>query len=281
MLSRIRIPILYFVSAIGLCFVMVAAVPVYFVIRQYVQDHFIHRVQYLMLDPVDGDLGNPPAEALLKEVRRGQNLIAAELDICYSVSIDPPYKDRALVNLKIDGDNLSGTGVSQTDKDPIMVGITRQQVDDSLQFTGSIILGSAKFEFTALANELDENELKEKFDKATDEKEIFTNPGDLNVDSFEGEASPNSLAVKISRDKFTVLIEELRNQNAKIDFLSLPVDCINLRSGQNVVRFDIAPMRSAASLDKIRKIPGVTLAGWVRGSYSIEKAVLVPALGWL
>src|SRR5215510_4778014 len=57
---------------------------------------------------IDG-LMDGSADVILKETRQGKNVTAAVLDVCYPAAKGSDRKDRFVVNLAVNGQNLSGT----------------------------------------------------------------------------------------------------------------------------------------------------------------------------
>ena len=67
-----------------------------------------------------GDLmGERAVDAFIKETRQSGKVVAATLDACYSVSPTSDRKDRFNIELKIDGQKISGSGQSLEAKSPV------------------------------------------------------------------------------------------------------------------------------------------------------------------
>src|ERR1700744_2351402 len=79
---------------------------------------------------IDG-LMDGNADVILKETRQGKNLTAATLDLCYPAEKGSDRKDRFLVNLKVDGQTMTGTTQSIGDKKPVSIKLTRKQTGDT------------------------------------------------------------------------------------------------------------------------------------------------------
>lgn len=89
-----------------------------------------------------GDLlGDLPVDAFIKETRQGGKLVASTLDVCYSVSTASDRKDRFVLDLKVEGEKLSGSGQSIENKTPVTVSLTRKG-SKSASFDGKITVGS-------------------------------------------------------------------------------------------------------------------------------------------
>src|SRR6185295_15427626 len=74
---------------------------------------------------IDG-LMDGTADVILKETRQGKTVTAATLDVCYPVSKGAERKDRFVVNLAVAGQNLTGTGQSIAEKQPVTVKLARK-----------------------------------------------------------------------------------------------------------------------------------------------------------
>jgi hypothetical protein len=217
-------------------------------------------------------LGDLPVDAFLREERRGTKVVAATLDVCYSVSPTSPRKDRFSIDLKTDGDKLAGSGQSQEDKVAVKVALTRRHSGETASFSGVIQRGSEKSEVSSTDNtEVDEKEFLES--RAVDDA-IIVAPADFT------EVSPGSIAIRVKRDALVDLAKELKSQNLMVEFETLAPDCAVLRSGEQIVRADVDPERAAAVLARLKSLPGVVTAGWVGGNYSIANAVRLATADW-
>ncbi|RAI43082.1 hypothetical protein [Rhodoplanes roseus] len=217
-------------------------------------------------------MGALPSDAIWRETRQGNRVVSAVLDLCHSVTPASNRKDRFVVTLKPEGGKLVGTGQSEPDGVPITVSLTRKQSGDTYSLDGTITRDGKPQQVGATdLSDMSEAEFK---DQQSSEDEIITTPA-----SFS-EVSPVSVAVRVSRDGFADLVKSLRGQGVRVDYASLVQSCADLRSGQQMVRIETAPDRSAALVAKLAAMPGVTAAGWTTGSYGIERAVRVGAAAW-
>jgi hypothetical protein len=217
-------------------------------------------------------LGDLPVDAFLREERQGAKVVAATLDICYSVSLASPRKDRFAVNLKPDADKLVGNGQTQEDKVAVTVRLTRKRSGETTSFTGFIQRGQEKSDVNSTDNsDIDEKEFLEG--RAVDDP-IVAAPADFT------ELSPGSIAVRVKRESLGGVVKELKTQNLMVEFESLAPDCVALRSGEQVVHADVDPERAPAVVARLKAMPGVAAAGWIGGSYSIANAVRLPAAAW-
>ncbi|MGL4261870.1 MAG: hypothetical protein ACRCTX_09645, partial [Afipia sp.] len=86
-------------------------------------------------------LGDLPVDAFIKETRQGGKLVASTLDVCYSMSSASDRKDRFVIDLKVEGEKLSGSGQSIENKTPVTVSLIRKG-SKSVSFDGKITVGS-------------------------------------------------------------------------------------------------------------------------------------------
>lgn len=220
-----------------------------------------------------GDLlGDLPVDAFIRETRNGGKLISAVLDVCYSVSTTSDRKDRFAIELKPDGDRLTGSGQSSETKTPVSVSLTRRPSGKLVSFDGKITLGGAVNSISSPDNsDSDEKEFQQlqmADDDLTEAPKDFT------------QVSPQSLAVRVKRENFVDLVKSLRDKNVQVAFDSLATDCNALRTGQQVLRLVVDPARAAGLVASLRSAPGVTAAGWTAGGYDMERAIRFPAAGW-
>jgi hypothetical protein len=217
-------------------------------------------------------MGDLPVEAFLKETRQGAKVVSAVLDVCHSVSLDSSRKDRYVVPLKVEGDKYAGSAQSQVDKLPITVSIVRKRADDAYNFTGTITRGTTKYD-VAVTDSSDISETAFRESQPADD-EITEAPAKYMA------VSPDSLAVKVNPEALIPLVNELRAQNVIVDAGTLATECPALRSGGQMVRLQVAPDRAPAVMRKLKSVAGVSAAGWVMGTYTIETAILIQAAPW-
>ena len=220
-----------------------------------------------------GDLlGEVPIDGILKEVRLGAKLVSAVLDVCHSIPNAEPRKDRFVVNLKVDGDRLTGTAQSQEEKVPVGVSLNRTQAGGTVGFTGFITQGQTRTEVSSSDNtDMGEDEFREN---QPAEELIVAAPADFT------EVSPGSIAIRVKRPSLLAVVNELRSQSAAVDLDSLTTECPTLRTGEHIVRAEIDPERAAAIVARLKAVPGVVNAGWTSGDYIIDSAVRIEAAAW-
>ncbi len=219
-----------------------------------------------------GDLlGDLPVDAFIKEARQGGKIVSALLDVCYSVSTTSDRKDRFAIELKVEGEKLSGSGQSFENKTPVTVNLIRKG-GKSTSFDGKITLGSSPNSVSSPDNaDVDETEFQQS--QVVDD-DLAEAPKDFT------QVSPQSVAIKVKRENFADLVKSLKSQNVQIALDSIATDCNALRSGQQVLRLVVDPARASALVANLKAAPGVTAAGWTSGTYDMERAIRFSAGDW-
>lgn len=219
-----------------------------------------------------GDLlGDLPVDAFIKETRQGGKVVSALLDVCYSVSTTSDRKDRFAIELKVDGEKLSGSGQSTENKTPVTVTLIRKG-GKSTSFDGKIALGNSPISISSPDNsDVDEKEFHQS--QVVDD-DLAETPKDFT------QVSPQSVAVRVKRENFVDLVKSLKSQNVQIALDSIATDCNALRSGQQVVRLVVDPARAPGLVTTLKAAPGAVAAGWTSGSYDMERAIRFPAGEW-
>lgn len=209
-------------------------------------------------------LGDLPVDAFIKETRQGGKVTGALLDVCYSVSTHSDRKDRFILDLKVEGEKLSGSGQSIENKTPVTVSLTRKG-SKSVSFDGKITLGGNLTSVSSPDNsDVDEKEFQQS--QVVDD-DLAEAPKDFT------QVSPQSLAVRVKRENFADLVKSLKGQNVQIALDSIATDCNALRSGHQVLRLFIDPARAPALIASVKTAPGVAAAGWTSGTYDMERAI--------
>jgi len=217
-------------------------------------------------------LGDLPVDAFIRETHDGGKITSTVLDVCYSPSIGSERKDRFAVELKADGQKLSGTGQTTEEKLPVTVNLTRKPENKAITFEGRITVGDKTSEVLSTDNTDSDQREFEAAQSADDS--ITESPADFT------ELSPQSLALKVKRENFADLLKSLRNDDVELSLDSLATDCTALRTGTQLVRFDVDPQRAGALVARLKTAPGVVTAGWTTGSYDTERAIRIPAADW-
>jgi hypothetical protein len=213
------------------------------------------------------------ADAVLKETRQGKNVTAAVLDVCYPAEKGSDRKDRFVVNLAVNGQNLSGTTQSLNEKSPVTVKLVRKPTGDSFEFRGQITIGQAVTEVASSDNtDLSEREFQES--QTTDDG-ITPAPKDFT------EVSPESVGVRVKLDAALDFLKSLKGQVVEVGLSSLGVTCDALRAGEQTINLTVDPEQASALLAKAKATPGVVAAGWTTGSVEMDRAIRFAAADWL
>ena len=220
---------------------------------------------------IDGLMGGN-ADVILKETRQGRNVSAAVLDVCYPAEKGSDRKDRFVVNLAVNGQTLTGSTQSVSDKLPVTVKLVRKPTGDSFEFKGQISVGQTITE----VNSTDNSDLSEKefLDNQATDDGITATPKDFT------EVSPESIGVKVKLDAALDFLKGLKGQDVEVSLLSLAVTCDALRAGEQTISISADPARAAALIAKFKSSPGVVAAGWTSGIVDMERAIRFPAADW-
>jgi hypothetical protein len=213
------------------------------------------------------------ADAVLKETRQGKNVTAAVLDVCYPAEKGSDRKDRFVVNLAVNGQNLNGTTQSLNDKSPVTVKLVRKPTGDSFEFRGQITIGQSVTEVASSENtDLSEREFQES--QATDDG-ITPAPKDFT------EVSPESVGVRVKLDAALDFLKSLKGQAVEVGFSSLAISCDALRAGEQTISLNVDPEQAPAFVAKAKATPGVVAAGWTTGSVEMDRTIRFAATDWL
>jgi hypothetical protein len=213
------------------------------------------------------------ADAVLKETRQGKNVTAAVLDVCYPTEKGSDRKDRFVVNLAVNGQNLSGTTQSLNEKSPVTVKLARKPTGDSFEFRGQIAIGQAVTEVASSDNtDLSEREFQEN--QTTDDG-ITPAPKDFT------EVSPESVAVRVKLDAALDFLKGLKGQVVEVGLSSLGITCDALRAGEQTINLTVDPEQAPAFVAKAKATPGVVAAGWTTGSVEMDRTIRFAAADWL
>ncbi len=220
---------------------------------------------------IDG-LMDGNADAILKETRQGKTVTSAVLDVCYPAAKGSDRKDRFVANLAVNGQTLTGTTQSISDKLPVTVKLVRKPTGDTFEFKGQISVGQTVTEVASTDNsDLSEKEFQ---DNQTTDDGITAAPKDFT------EVSPESIGVRIKLDAALDFLKGLKGQDVEVSLSSLTVSCDALRAGQQTINIGVDPDRAAALIAKARSLPGVVAAGWTSGIVEMERAIRFNAADW-
>jgi hypothetical protein len=220
---------------------------------------------------IDG-LMDGNADVVLKETRQGKTLTAAVLDVCYPAEKGSDRKDRFVVNLAVNGANLTGTTQTLGDKLPVTVKLARKPTGDNFEFKGQISLGQTVTEVTSLDNsDLSE---KEFLSNQTIDDGITPAPKDFS------EVSPESVGVRVKLEAALDFLKSLKGEAVEVGLGSLAVSCDAMRAGEQTINLTVDPERAAALIAKARSAPGVVAAGWTTGSVEMDRSIRFAAAEW-
>jgi len=220
---------------------------------------------------IDG-LMDGNADVVLKETRQGKSVTAAVLDVCYPAEKGSDRKDRFVANLAVNGQNLTGTTQSISDKLPVTVKLLRKATGDTFEFRGQISVGQTVTEVTSSDNsDLSE---KEFLDNQTTDDGITPQPKDFT------EVSPESVGVRVKLEGALDFLKGLKGEAVEVGLASLTVSCDALRAGEQTINLTVDPDRAAALIAKAKSTPGVVAAGWTTGAIEMDRAIRFPATEW-
>ena len=220
---------------------------------------------------IDG-LMDGNADVVLKETRQGKTVTSAVLDVCYPAEKGSDRKDRFVANLAVNGQTLTGTTQSISDKLPVTVKLVRKPTGDTFEFKGQISVGRTVTEVTSTDN-FDLSE-KEFLDNQTTDDGITPTPKDFT------EVSPESIGVRVKLDAALDFLKGLKGQDLEVSLNSLTVSCDALRAGEQTINISVDPDRATALIAKSKSSPGVVAAGWTSGVVEMERSIRFAAAGW-
>jgi len=210
------------------------------------------------------------ADVVLKETRQGKTVTSAVLDVCYPAEKGSARKDRFVANLALNGQSMTGTAQTITDKLPVK--LQRKPTGDTFEFKGQISVGQAVTEVASSDNsDLSEKEFK---DNQTIDDGIHAAPKDFTT------VSPESIGVRLKLDAVLEFLRALRGQDLEVSLNSLTVSCDALRTGEQTITLSADPDRAAALIAKFKSQPGVVAAGWTSGIVDMERSIRFGAAEW-
>lgn len=210
-------------------------------------------------------------DVVIREKRIGTKVESAELDLCLGDYTD--YKwDRVVIPLKAEGEDFTGSGVSEIEKVPVAFRYSRRPKGKNLNFIGALTVGKETVLFES-------ERVLESTEKEYSES-IYTIPLVENPSDFTN-VSPQWLTLKVKLGKMPAVLEALRKENVVLDSQNgLVEDCSVLRSREQLIQFEIQPERAPAAVERLRKTDGVIAAGWGGASW-IAYGVRLPAAAWV
>jgi hypothetical protein len=228
----------------------------------------------------DGLMGNLHSNATLTELRKGDKVKSAELDVCHNVEKGSTHKDRFVVTLKPQGNSLVGSGQSQEGQLPVTVILNRKKTADGYSFSGSIKRGTTEYEIASDDNkDMSESELS---DNQSSEEKIEQNPPNFAANAGQDipDVAPNLIGVRVKREALASLVNELKKNGVKVHANGLMIGCAALRSGDQIVNLQVDPSRAITLVNNLKTLPGVLSVGWGGASvYTIHDAVRFQGTG--
>jgi hypothetical protein len=220
---------------------------------------------------IDG-LMDGNADVILKENRQGKTVTSAVLDVCYPAEKGSDRKDRFIANLAVNGQTMTGTTQSLSDKLPVTVKLVRRPTGDSFEFKGQIGVGQTVTEVASSDNsDLSEKEFQ---NNQTSDDGITATPKDFT------EVSPEAVGVKVRLDSVQDFLKSLKGQAVEISPGSLTITCDALRAGEQTINISVDPDRATALIAKFKASPGVTSAGWTSGIMDMDRTIRFAAADW-
>jgi len=220
---------------------------------------------------IDG-LMDGNADVILRETRQGNAVTSAVLDVCYPAEKGSDRKDRFIANLAANGQTLSGTTQSLSDKLPVAVKLVRKPTGGTFEFRGQISIGQTVIEVTSADNsDISEQEFLDN---------QSTNDGLTEAPKDFSEVSPESVGARVKLDAVLEFLKALKGQDLEVSLDSLTATCDALRAGEQTINISVDPDRAAALIAKLKAFPGVVAAGWTSGIVELDRAIRFPAADW-
>lgn len=212
------------------------------------------------------------ADVILKETRQGKMVTAAVIDVCYPIDRGSGRMDRFVADLAVNGQSMTGSTQSASQKSPVTIKLTRKPTGDTFEFKGQIGVGQKVTEVLSSDNsDLSEKEFTDN--QAVDDG-INTAPKDFT------EVSPEAIAVRVKLDAALDFLKGLKGQELEVASNTLIITCHALRSGEQTINMSADPERVSALVAKFKSQPGVVAAGWTGGMVDMERAIRFPATEW-
>ena len=102
------------------------------------------------------------ADVILKEARQGKTVTSAVIDVCYPIDKGSARKDRFIANLAVNGQSMTGTTQTISQKSPVTIKLIRKPTGDTFEFRGQISVGQTVTEVASSDNsDLSEKEFTE------------------------------------------------------------------------------------------------------------------------
>jgi len=217
---------------------------------------------------------NDIGDAVLKETRLGSKLTAATIDLCFPVTVGSPLHDRVVVDLKVAGDSLSGSGETTERKTPVAIKLTRSVAGDKFKFEGEVKIGDDTETVSSADNE-DASEADYMKGIEGEGSGLQTSPTAFT------EVSPDSIRIKAKVQASADILQAARAENVAMWVTALTTECDEMRKGETTIDFTVDPARAPAVLAKLRAVPGVSAAGYTGSIFGMDRAVRFAAADWV
>lgn len=233
-------------------------------VAAHAQTTFVTKPYFRFSDKIHTDV-------VLRERRIGTTVESAELDLCLGDYAAFKW-DRVVIALKAEGEDFTGSGVSEIEKVPISFRYSRRFKGKDLNFIGALTVGK---ETVLFESERVLESTEKQHSESTYTLTLVENPSDFT------NVSPQWLTLKVKLGKMPAVLEVLRKEDIVLDSQNgLAEDCQVLRSRAQFIQFEIQPERAPAAVERLRKIDGVIAAGWGGASW-MTYAVRLPAAAWV
>lgn len=215
------------------------------------------------------------ADVVLKQVRAGATITSASLDLCYPAPKGSDRRDRIAVDLKLNGNVMTGSTVSILDNTPVEISLTQTKAPgaaDGFNITGSIKIGTRTI--PVASKETSDSSAKDFEDSKSKDEVIAVAPAAFT------DVSPESIAAKVKLDAVAEFVKALRGTNIFVSKDSLTASCENLRAGAQTIRMSVNPEAASATIAQLKTRPGVLAIGWSYGDLELARAIRFPAKDW-
>jgi hypothetical protein len=214
---------------------------------------------------------NGHGDGIVRETRNGDSLLNAEIDFCFQRDLNGKW-DRIVLPLKVEGDTLTGTGLSQITRTPVGIELITKRGKSASSYTGRV----------QIAGEFSNVDQKDLWDRTREEITALQEPITLVEDPVDfTKVQPQILAVRFKLGQLKAVLAALRGEPLVLQTAyGLIEDCNALRSGRQTLQFTTSPETAAVLAAKLRKLPGVIAVGW-SGANFMNYAARIPAAGWM
>ena len=215
------------------------------------------------------------ADVVLKQVRAGATITSASLDLCYPAPKGSDRRDRIAVDLKLNGNVMTGSTVSILDNTPVEISLTQTKASgaaDGFNITGSIKIGTRTI--PVASKETSDSSAKDFEDSKSKDEVIAVAPAAFT------DVSPESIAAKVKLDAVAEFVKALRGTNIFVSKDSLTASCENLRAGAQTIRMSVNPEAASATIAQLKTRPGVVAIGWSYGELELARAIRFPSKDW-